>query len=122
MKIWIVLGGFLGGLGVILGALGAHALKDHLTEQKLAAFHTATQYQIYHSLALVMIGILAMQMGEPEKLNLVGSFFTAGIFLFCGSIYILTLGGPKFFGPITPLGGLAFISGWFTLAYMFLKK
>ena len=124
MKIWISIGGFLGGLGVILGALGAHALKEHLTEQKLAAFHTATQYQIYHSLALVMVGILAMQTGAPisEKLNLVGSFFTAGIFLFCGSIYILTLGGPKFFGPITPLGGLSFISGWFMLAYLFLKK
>ena len=124
MKIWIAIGGFLGGLGVILGALGAHALKDHLTEQKIAAFHTATQYQIYHSLALVMVGILAIQMGAPlsEKLNLVGSFFTAGIFLFSVSIYILSLGGPKFFGPITPLGGLCFISGWFTLAFLFLKK
>ena len=124
MKIWIAVGGFFGGLGVILGALGAHALKEHLTEQKMAAFHTATQYQIYHSLALVMVGILAIQLGEPmsERLNLIGGFFTAGIFLFCGSIYVLALGGPKFFGPITPIGGLAFISGWFTLAVLFLKK
>ena len=124
MKIWISVGGFLGGLGVILGALGAHALKEHLTEQKLAAFHTGTQYQIYHSLALIMVGILAIQMGEPmsEKLNTVGWLFTAGIIMFSGSIYILTLGGPKFFGPITPLGGLAFMTGWFSLAYTFFKK
>ncbi|MBI5426957.1 MAG: DUF423 domain-containing protein [Nitrospinae bacterium] len=124
MQPWIPLGAILGGLSVMFGAFGAHSLTARLTEQKLAAFHTATQYQFFHSLALVMVGILAIQLGEPfaKKLKLAGSLFAAGIALFCGSIYILTLGGPRFFGPVTPLGGLSFMAGWFTLAYAFLKK
>lgn len=124
MKPWIPLGAVLGGLGVIIGAFGAHSLKDRLTEQKLAAFHTATQYQFFHSLALILVGALALQLGEPfaKKLNLAGSFFTAGILFFCGSVYALSLGGPRFLGPVTPLGGLSFMAGWFTLAFAFLKK
>lgn len=124
MKIWIQLGGILGGLSVIMGAFGAHSLKDHLTQQKLAVFQTATQYMFFHSLALVLVGILALQMAEPDrkKINRAGKFFTAGILLFCGSLYILAFDGPRFFGPITPLGGLAFIIGWFLLAFSQPKK
>lgn len=124
MNRWIPLGAFFGGLGVILGAMGSHSFKDQLAEQKLASFHTATQYMVTHSLALILVGILALQLGEPiaKKLNKVGGFFTAGIILFCGSIYILTFDGPKFFGPITPVGGLSFIIGWFAMAFTLLKK
>lgn len=124
MKKWIPLGAFLSGLSVILGAFGAHSLKAQLTEKKMAVFHTATQYLYYHSLALIVVGVLAMQMGEQysKKLNLCAGFFAAGILLFCGSLYVLTFDGPRFFGPITPFGGLCFIIGWFTLAWTFLKK
>ena len=126
MRSWISLGAFLGGLGVIMGAFGAHSLKDHLTEQKLAAFHTATQYLVTHSLALILVGVLVSQMEHENplvrKLNRVGMFFTAGIILFSGSLYILTFGGSKFFGPITPIGGLTFVIGWFTFAFIYLKK
>lgn len=124
MNKWIPLGALFGGLGVILGAMGSHSFEDRLTEQKLASLHTATQYMVTHSLALIMVGILALQLGEPigRKLNKVGGFFTAGIILFCGSIYILTFDGPKFFGPITPIGGLSFIIGWFVLTFTLLKK
>ena len=124
MKFWITLGGLFGGFSVILGAFGAHFLKDHLPEQKLAAFQTATQYMATHSLALLFIGALSLQLGDiyEAKLRRVGFFFSAGILLFCGSIYILTLGGPKFFGPITPLGGLSFMIGWVFLALTFFKK
>ena len=121
---FITIGAISGCFVVILGAFGAHSLKDHLLGQKLAAFQTATQYMATHSLALLLVGVLSLQLGEKyeTKLKKVGGFFTVGICLFCGSIYILVFGGPKFFGPITPLGGLSFMIGWFFLALTFLKK
>lgn len=124
MRIWIRLGGIFGGLSVLLGAFGAHSLKNHLTQQKLDVFQTATQYQFFHSLALVLAGILALQAGEQDrkKINRAGKFFTAGILLFSGSLYILAFDGPKFFGPITPIGGLSLIIGWFLLAFSISKK
>ena len=124
MRIWIQLGGLFGGLSVLMGAFGAHSLKNHLTQQKLDVFQTAAQYQFFHSLALVLVGILALQAGEQDrkKINRAGKFFTAGILLFSGSLYILAFDGPRFFGPITPLGGLSLIIGWFLLAFSLSKK
>jgi len=114
---WISLGAGFGGLSVLLGAFGAHSLKDHLTEQKLATFQTGTQYMGYHALALILVGLLVLNFGEPGKqaLKKVGIFFTTGIFLFSGSLYALAFDGPRFFGPVTPFGGLFFMIGWFTL-------
>ena len=124
MNIWIGFGALFGGFSVILGAFGAHFLKNLLPIQKLAAFQTANQYMAIHSLALILIGVLSIQMSEAyeTKLKRAGTFFTIGTILFCGSIYVLTFEGPKFFGPITPIGGLFFIIGWFLLAITFLKK
>jgi len=120
---WISLGAGFGGLSVLLGAFGAHSLKDHLTEQKLATFQTGTQYMGYHALALILVGILVLVLGEPGKqaLKKVGIFFTTGIVLFSGSLYALAFDGPRFFGPVTPLGGLSFMIGWFTLAVVVAK-
>ncbi len=124
MRIWIQLGGLFGGLSVLMGAFGAHSLKNHLTQQKLDVFQTAAQYQFFHSLALVLVGILALQAGEQDrkKINRAGKFFTAGILLFSGSLYILAFDGPRLFGPITPIGGLSLIIGWFLLAFAISKK
>ena len=120
---WISLGAVFSGLSVMLGAMGAHSLQSVLTAKKLAAFHTATDYMGYHGLALVLLGILCLQLGDEgtKRLKKVGIFFTAGIAMFSGSIYILTFDGPKFFGPVTPLGGLSFMTGWFTLAFTVYK-
>jgi len=120
---WISLGAVFGGLSVLLGAFGAHSLKDHLTEQKLATFQTGTQYMGYHALALILVGILVLVLGEPGKqaLKKVGIFFIAGIFLFSGSLYALAFDGPRFLGPVTPFGGLSFMIGWFTLAVVAAK-
>ena len=120
---WISLGAGFGGLSVLLGAFGAHSLKDHLTEQKIATFQTATQYMGYHGLALILVGILVLNFGEPgqQRLKKVGIFFTTGIFLFSGSLYALAFDGPRFFGPVTPFGGLFFMIGWFTLAVVIAK-
>ena len=122
-KGWITLGAALAGLSVMLGAFGAHSLKARLTEKKLATFHTATEYLGYHALSLVLIGILMCVLEEDIRTKLVRSarWISIGILFFSGSLYVLTFDGPRFFGPITPLGGFCFMTGWFTLAFSLLK-
>ena len=121
---WVSLGAGLAGLSVLLGAFGAHSLKAQLTEKKLATFHTATDYLGYHALGLIAIGILMLVLDEEirSKLKRSARWISVGILLFPGSLYILTFDGPRFFGPITPLGGLCFMIGWFTLAYSLFKN
>ena len=121
---WIALGSGLAGLSVLLGAFGAHSLKAHLTEKKLATFHTATEYLGYHALGLIVIGILIyiLKKGETaKKLKRSAIWIVVGIVFFCGSLYGLVFDGPRFLGPITPLGGLSFMIGWLTLAINLLK-
>ncbi len=120
---WVSLGAGLAGLSVLLGAFGAHSLKAQLTEKKLATFHTATDYLGYHALALIAIGILMLVLDDEirTKLKRSARWISTGIILFSGSLYALTFDGPRFFGPITPLGGLCFMIGWFTLAYSLFK-
>ena len=120
---WVSLGSGLAGLSVMLGAFGAHSLKERLTEKKLAAFHTATDYLEYHALGLIVIGILIYTLkGETaKKLKRSAIWIVVGIVFFCGSLYGLVFDGPRFLGPITPLGGLSFMIGWLTLAINLLK-
>ena len=120
---WVALGSGLAGLSVLLGAFGAHSLKAHLTEKKLATFHTATEYLGYHALGLIIIGILMYTLkGETaKKLKSSAIWFVVGIVFFCVSLYGLVFDGPRFLGPITPFGGLSFMIGWLTLAINLLK-
>ncbi len=124
MNLWIKLGGIFGGLSVMFGAFGAHSLKERLTEKSLATFQTGVQYQFMHSLALILVGLLAMHFADEhqKKVQRPGWFFLAGIILFSGSLYSLALGGPRWLGPVTPLGGLSFMIGWFLLAFSLPKK
>ena len=121
---WASLGAGLAGLSVILGAFGAHSLKARLTERKLATFHTATDYLGYHALGLILIGILIyMTRGvTAQKLRRSAVWLSVGIVLFPGSLYGLVFDGPRFLGPITPLGGLCFIIGWFTACFNLFKN
>ena len=123
MRRWVMLGGIFGCLAVILGALGAHSLKAVLNPQQLAAFKTAVHYQMVHALALVLTGLLAGSNApvHPRRIQRAGGCFVAGILLFSGSIYGLTLGGPGFLGPLTPLGGLSFMAGWVFLTFSIRK-
>jgi uncharacterized membrane protein YgdD (TMEM256/DUF423 family) len=120
---WVSLGACLAGLSVMLGAFGAHSLKAKLTAKKLATFHTATDYLGYHALGLIAIGVLIYVLDEEIRPKLIRSarWISAGILFFPGSLYALTFDGPRFFGPITPLGGLCFMIGWFTLAFSLFK-
>lgn len=118
---WFRAGAILAALGVIAGAFGAHYLKQRLQiePRQLESFETGVRYQIYHAMALLTVGLLAITgRGAPAPLNLAGWLFLVGTVLFSGSIYMLALGvGPsKVLGPITPLGGLSLIVAWFTLA------
>lgn len=111
----LVAGAIFMALAVLLGAFGAHALKKILSADMLAIYHTAVQYQFYHALGLLAVGIIGLH--YPSKwVRLSGVFLTAGIIIFSGSLYVLSLSEIKTFGAITPIGGLAFVIGWILLA------
>ena len=116
-KIFIVSGALAGLFAVLLGAFAAHALREHLDIALLGSFKTGVQYQMYHALALVLIGVLTRLYPAQRLLRWSGMLFMAGILLFSGSLYMLALTQISWFGPITPLGGLAFMAGWLALAY-----
>jgi uncharacterized membrane protein YgdD (TMEM256/DUF423 family) len=107
----------LGGLlSVAFGAFGAHALRDRLDAYSLGVFETAVQYQFYHSLALLGVGVLLLQSPDSTLLRSSALLFCIGILIFSGSLYVLSFTGLRWLGAITPLGGLAFIAGWACLA------
>lgn len=118
MKTLLVrLAALAGFLSVALGALGAHALRDTLGERGLPAWHTATQYLLAHATAcLALAGWAAAQPTRAQRLGRVVALWLFGCLLFSGSLYGLALGGPRLLGPITPVGGVAFLIGWLLLA------
>ena len=110
------LAAILGMLAVIFGAFGAHALKASLDPVSLGNWETATRYQFYHVFGMIVAVLLAERSGDKYGLR-AAWWFLAGIVLFCGSLYLLSLRSLfsvnlNWLGPITPLGGLCFISGW----------
>jgi uncharacterized membrane protein YgdD (TMEM256/DUF423 family) len=107
-------------LSVVLGAFAAHGLKTKLSDTLLNTFQTGVQYQMYHSLALILLVILYRQMPQSLLVYSAGFMF-AGIILFSGSLYMLALTQIKWFGPVTPLGGVCFIIGWALLIVATLK-
>lgn len=104
-----------GFLAVALGTFGSHGLKARLSEHYLGVWQTAVQYHFYHALILCVVGILWHRSTGSGWLNSAGYLFMAGIVLFCGSLYWLALGGPRWLGPVTPAGGLCFLLGWVCL-------
>jgi|TARA_B110000467_G_C18163498_1_gene391009 uncharacterized membrane protein YgdD (TMEM256/DUF423 family) len=111
-------------LSVVLGAFGAHALKEVLTDSQLNSFETGVRYQMYHGLALLLIGFHADKLPKASPLT---TFLIIGTILFSGSIYLLNLQGVlglslAFLGPITPIGGFCLIIGWSILLISLLKK
>ena len=114
LRSFLMLAAFFGFTGVALGAFAAHGLKNRLSAEYLAIFHTGVTYQLVHALALFGVALLAAHI--PGRLiGWAGISFTVGILLFSGSLYALTLSGISKLGIITPFGGLAFLLGWFFL-------
>jgi uncharacterized membrane protein YgdD (TMEM256/DUF423 family) len=121
-KLFLVIASILGGLSVITGAFGAHALKGQLTQPLLEIFITGTRYQMYHALALLFVGLWIDRSETPQPwLVAAGWVFITGILLFSGSLYILSWSGISGLGIITPIGGLALIGGWACLTIAALK-
>jgi len=112
---WIVIGALFGFLAVAAGAFGAHALKSKLPSDLLSTFETGARYQMFHALALVLLGIMAQSIVSP-MLEWSGRFFVGGIILFSGSLYLLVLTGVTALGAVAPIGGLCFMAGWVLLA------
>ena len=118
MKMFGVLGSLGLFLGVALGAFGAHALKARLSPDLMTVFETGVRYQIYHSLALLLVQVFVR---SAPVFGLAGWFYVAGIILFSFSLYALALTGTRSFGAITPIGGLCFLVGHLILLYAFVR-
>ncbi len=116
MKIFIVSGFLFMALTVVIGAFGAHNLKDKLSTDNMKIFEKGVQYQAYHSMGLVIIGLLGFNFPH-HLLWLPALLFIFGIILFSGSLYILVLSNIKWLGMVTPLGGISFVLGWIFLGW-----
>jgi uncharacterized membrane protein YgdD (TMEM256/DUF423 family) len=116
----VAFGAALGALAVAIGAFGAHGLRDMVTPDQLQVFETGVRYHFYHALALVLVGVFAL----ATSTGATGAAwsFVAGIAIFSGSLYVMTLTGVRWLGAITPIGGVAFIVGWVLFARAALSR
>lgn len=114
-RFFLLIAATSGFLAVMLGAFAAHALKNKLDSYALGIFQTGVTYQMYHALALLGVAIL-LSLYPGKLLQWAGYSFIVGTLLFCGSLYWLAFGAPRWVGPITPLGGTGFLIGWLCLA------
>lgn len=115
-RLFIVTGAVFGFLAVAGGAFGSHALKNRLSSDMLQVFEVGVRYQMYHALALVLTGFILTRFQSPA-LNWAGGLFTAGVLIFSGTLYVLSLTGLRWLGAVTPVGGTALLIGWLCLAW-----
>jgi uncharacterized membrane protein YgdD (TMEM256/DUF423 family) len=111
-KLFLVLGGINAAMVVVLGAFGAHALKARISSDMMAVYHTAILYHAIHALGLIAIGVVAAWLPGSGYLKSAGWTMFAGIALFSGSLYLLSVTGARWLGAITPIGGVAFVLAW----------
>ena len=124
MKGSIISGAIHGFLAVALGAFAAHALKDVLDDYGATIWDTAVQYQMFHAVALILVGILMSKaiFGEVKSLKIAMICFNLGIIFFAGSLMVLAFTGIKVLGAVTPIGGVFFLVGWFIIIKTAIKK
>ena len=116
MRILLIIGSLFAALSVLLGAFGAHALKNRLSIEDLAIFEIAVRYQMYHALGLLFMGVASFHLTE-KLVSIPAYFITFGIIIFSGSLLLLVFTNLRWFGAITPIGGFCLIIGWLLLAY-----
>ena len=115
-RFFFLAGSISGFLAVALGAFGAHLLKDRLAPEMASIFEVGVRYHMYHALALLAAGWAVARWPNPTVVA-AGWLFLAGIIIFSGSLYLLSLSGMRWLGAITPIGGLAFLLGWLCFAW-----
>lgn len=120
MREWIIIGAIFAALSVLIGAFGAHGLKGKISIEDLAIFEVGVRYQMYHALALILLGLIGFSI-YGENLILPGIFFCSGIIIFSGSLYLLVLTNMRWLGAITPVGGVLLILGWLSLVLKIYK-
>jgi uncharacterized membrane protein YgdD (TMEM256/DUF423 family) len=120
VRFWLVSGALSGFLSVALGAFGAHSLKNVLDDYGKSIYEKAVMYQMFHTMALFAVGGL-LHSTKKASLSIAAWGFFLGILLFSGSLYLMAVTGMKWLGAITPVGGVAFLFGWFWLAFLILK-
>ena len=120
-KFFLILGSINAALVVLLGAFGAHGLKERLTAEMLAVYQTGVHYHLFHALGLLAVGLVATQIPASAYLKWSGWLMLAGIVLFSGSLYVLSVSGLRWLGMVTPFGGLAFILSWTLFVIAVLK-
>ena len=118
----IILAGINGFLAVSIGAFAAHTLRDRLSPELLDTFQTGVQYHMYHALGLFGIGLLMLNFPTSNLLRISAYLMIAGIVLFSGSLYLLSITGTRWLGAITPLGGLCFLSAWALIVWFAAKQ
>jgi uncharacterized membrane protein YgdD (TMEM256/DUF423 family) len=116
-RIFLILGAINAFLCVAFGAFGAHGLKQSLSAEMLTVYQTGVQYHFYHSLGLIIVGLVLLHFPKSKYVLLSGWLMLGGIVLFSASLYALSLTGIRALGAITPFGGIAFLSAWLLLAY-----
>jgi len=112
----LITGSVFMALAVALGAFGAHIVQDMLTPERFDVYQTGVEYHFYHALGLLITGAVSMHFKNNKWIARSAALFVAGILIFSGSLYILTLTDTGWLGAITPIGGVAFILGWIFLA------
>ncbi len=120
MKLFLTAGALSGAMAVLLGAFGAHLLKQMISPEMLEVYKTGIQYQFYHTFALLVVGIL-MNIKPTKTLKWSGYLFMAGIIVFSGFLYLLAITGIKTLGMIVPIGGLALVAAWICMLIHILK-
>jgi uncharacterized membrane protein YgdD (TMEM256/DUF423 family) len=116
-RTFLMLGAINAFLCVAFGAFGAHGLKQSLSAEMLTVYQTGVQYHFYHSLGLIIVGLVLLHIPKSKSVLLSGWLMLGGIVLFSASLYALSLTEIRALGAITPLGGIAFLSAWLLLAY-----
>jgi uncharacterized membrane protein YgdD (TMEM256/DUF423 family) len=120
-KLFLVLGCVAALLAVALGAFGAHGLKARIAPELMPVYKTAVEYHFYHALGMILVGLAALHLPRSACLRGAGWSMLAGIVLFSGSLYLLSLTGFGWLGAITPLGGAAFLAAWVLFALAVVK-
>ena len=120
-KLFFILGGINAALVVMLDAFGALGLQTKISAEMLAVYQTGVHYHLFHALGLLVVGLVATQIADSTYLKWSGWLMLAGIVLFSGSLYVLSVSGLRWLGMVTPLGGTAFILAWALFVMAVLK-